>query len=484
MKAESKLFPYKIQAQCQSAIGVLKRTNDNLLLTKEKVAAFVNDKEMKSVSFGELKKQCGNYLDIIDLLIDANEQDIADFQILDEAVGTDNLIGSIILSNQEKYMQMRDNMEQSAEKYRSMAACSLSPTFCEYYLQIASFYQEMGEQYNEEFLFWIAREELYDSIETTTSGLFTTSAANKSIISICLSNVQQTFELGTDYNPNISCVSAFIDEKIIKEDLNVESGLKLLDEYLIQLGNFSIKERAVLLYEIYENEQERLCSLPNITSIAGTEAGIVNMKAMIDKYKSLRICFNEELYEKSKIYRRTADYIKEIESSYKGERLEEILVAYNKNYDVYLDISKSTNVPTEVIAAIHYREAEKDFINGTCNVYLQNGQELGKETTIVPIGIYYDNFEEASIATFQTDYMKGKIDELELMSNSKDLTAMVTLSILHNGWGNNNGKTSYGYAGTNIYEGGAYTVDGEFDESAVDKRLGTYVIIKYLLENG
>lgn len=118
---------------------------------------------------------------------------------------------------------------------------------------------------------------MYDSIESTTSGLFTVSGTSKSIISICLSSVQKSFQLNLGYNSNISCISGLIDEKMIKEDLNAEQGIKLLDEYLIQSGNFSIKERVAFLYEIYQKEPERLSSLPNIISVAGMQAGIANI---------------------------------------------------------------------------------------------------------------------------------------------------------------------------------------------------------------
>ena len=119
MTRASKLYPSAIQAQCQSVIDILHADNANLLATSASVSAFVDDIEIESISFDQLKLQCSNYIDVINSIIEVNNSDIADYQTLSGAVGSEVLEGDVIITNQEKYARLRDGAYERESKIRS-----------------------------------------------------------------------------------------------------------------------------------------------------------------------------------------------------------------------------------------------------------------------------------------------------------------------------------------------------------------------------
>lgn len=58
---------------------------------------------------------------------------------------------------------------------------------------------------------------------------------------------------------------------------------------------------------------------------------------------------------------------------------------------------------------------------------------------------------------------------------------MVAYTVLYNGW-NNKGKSSYAFNGTDIFSGGLYTSDHNYNAAAKDQNCGTYLVLKSLLE--
>ena len=214
---------------------------------------------------------------------------------------------------------------------------------------------------------------------------------------------------------------------------------------------------------------------------------LVNKVTITDNVSSTyeEITFNKDLYDNNKFYKKTADYISQISEI--DESWDEVLVKF---HDVYLEneerykvLSNSCGIPPELIAAIHYRENTVDYMSGSFNVYLHNGDELGKESTKAPYPNLYNEgeFDAAAIDAMTGDYFKGRAQQLCLTSESKDLTSMVTFSVLYNGW-QNGGLSNYAYSGTDIYTKGKYSEDYQYDSESVDQNCGTYLLLKELLE--
>ena len=285
MTRASKLYPSAIQAQCQSAIAILQADNEKLLTTSASVSAFVEDKEIISVSFDQLKLQCSNYVDAINSIIEVNNMDIADYQTLSSAVGSENLEGDVIITNQEKYARLRDEAYERESIYRSQAASDMDAGLKALHYAMAEFCHYQGDFYEERYQYWVEKEVLYDSIESSTSGLFTGSGAMRSALISLLVGLSESFHLNTGYNPSGMTVIKHQIARIKQGEIDFANGMKAFEEYLDESGRFTIEERNAIIERIKSQApKERILALSNIISVAGDEAGNVNIEEMIALY--------------------------------------------------------------------------------------------------------------------------------------------------------------------------------------------------------
>ena len=147
--------------------------------------------------------------------------------------------------------------------------------------------------------------------------------------------------------------------------------------------------------------------------------------------------------------------------------LDKFKANYEANMDKYQKVEDATGVPAELIAAIHWRESTGNF-----NTYLHNGQPLGQVTTLVPKGIYFEDWTEAAIDAISS-HNPEIIDE-------NDVTTLYEYAERYNGTGyRKRGVNSpYVWSGTTNYSSGKYVKDGVYDPSAVDKQLGVAVMLQ------
>ena len=184
---------------------------------------------------------------------------------------------------------------------------------------------------------------------------------------------------------------------------------------------------------------------------------------------------DKKLYDTSKVYAHEVDLVNQITSVNKEKfkwDIDNFKRIYQGNKETYERISEKTGIPPELIAALHYRESGCNF-----NTYLHNGQKLGKTTTIVPKGIYFEDFTEAAIDALSR---KSSVrDEFQLTFDCNDIAKMMAFAERYNGLGYYNKKrvSPYVYSGTNVYTGGKYVSDGVYDSNTVDKQPGVYILI-------
>ncbi|RYZ44681.1 MAG: hypothetical protein EOO72_05650, partial [Myxococcaceae bacterium] len=145
------------------------------------------------------------------------------------------------------------------------------------------------------------------------------------------------------------------------------------------------------------------------------------------------------------------------------------------------EVARKADLPPALVAGIWYREASlKD------GVYLHNGQELGKTTTIVPKGVFFrkDQFVDAAVDALRKHSKDQKA--LGLNYNSTDMGAIASYAEAYNGFGyrNKGVTTPYAFAGTDQYKGGMYVKDGDFKANVYDKRLGVMAVaLEYMKTN-
>ena len=185
---------------------------------------------------------------------------------------------------------------------------------------------------------------------------------------------------------------------------------------------------------------------------------------------------------------KNVDSIVALNPKFDAER-DNFRIAYEKNIERYKELAEETGVPPELIAIIHYRENSGDYLNGSFNVYLHNGEQLGNVTVKEPKNIIFYDFNLAAI-----DAINKKKDYKEkyyLTSDSKDIVAMMCFAEVYNGLGYyNNGHISpYLYSGTNVYISGKYVEEknaaGEYisvyKEDVVDEQIGVYILLNSIL---
>lgn len=180
----------------------------------------------------------------------------------------------------------------------------------------------------------------------------------------------------------------------------------------------------------------------------------------------------KELYEKHQKEMEKAKQ-KELSKSQQAD-----LDKFKKNYEAhkseYESVAQQTDMPPELVAALHWREASGNF--GT---YLHQGDPLGKPATHVPSNIPVFQKDEWDKAAAHALNLKKKCkEEMGMNKDTKDKAKMAAFAERYNGMGyNNKGVTSpYVYSGMDNYTSGKYVADGVYSAGTVDQQLGVVTL--------
>lgn len=162
--------------------------------------------------------------------------------------------------------------------------------------------------------------------------------------------------------------------------------------------------------------------------------------------------------------------------SYHKRDLQRFYENYKANKARYDRVSAKTGIPSELIAALHWRESTGDF-----SKYLHQGDPLGKPARRVPknIPVFHD-WEKAAVHALT---MKESIrDRLGITSTTTDPAALATFAEYYNGLGYYyKGRPSpYVFSGTDQYTSGKYIRDGVYSSRVRDRQLGVMAMIQYI----
>ena len=151
---------------------------------------------------------------------------------------------------------------------------------------------------------------------------------------------------------------------------------------------------------------------------------------------------------------------------------------YQANKARYEAVAEKTDMPPELIAALHWRESTGNF--GT---YLHQGDPLGKPARRIPnnIPVFHD-WESAAIHAIN---LKKGIQQrfgITKATGQSDPAALSTYAEYYNGKGyfNKSRPSPYVFSGTSSYQSGKYVADGKYDPNAVDRQLGVYSMLSNL----
>ena len=148
---------------------------------------------------------------------------------------------------------------------------------------------------------------------------------------------------------------------------------------------------------------------------------------------------------------------------------------------LYAAVAQATQIPPELVAALHWRECSGDF-----NAYLHNGDPMtnaGGEnipTVNEPAGILCHSWTTAAIDAINREATAKAQSGIEDWTS--DLACMCIFAEYYNGEGyrERGVPDPYVLAGTSGYAAGKYVADGHYDPQAVDQQLGVLVMLKAL----
>jgi lysozyme family protein len=146
---------------------------------------------------------------------------------------------------------------------------------------------------------------------------------------------------------------------------------------------------------------------------------------------------------------------------------------FTQNRARYDDVSRRTNMPPELIAALHWRES-----NGNFNTYMHQGDPLGRPAVNVPRNIpVFHRWEDSAVHAL--GMKQNHQQALGLTRDNRDMASWASYSEIYNGLGyHNRGMPSpYVYSGTNRYDRGKYVRDGVFDPNTRDRQNGVMALV-------
>lgn len=196
MNENSYLNPTKIKEECDSAIQKLENDNEAIRVAENSLNTFLNDSEIKSEAFDALKFQMSDYITVLQAMRTANNSDIADFTILKSSVGDEVLIGGNILKQKAAALRQKAADEETAQEYEREANKAFWPWESRYYSWKANQYWNMAEIDQRLYLMWQEKEDRYDEIEGTTSGLFLETNAMRAAAEAGLCAINNAFQNG------------------------------------------------------------------------------------------------------------------------------------------------------------------------------------------------------------------------------------------------------------------------------------------------
>ena len=246
MTNRDKLNPGTIKNQCMMAKRDASNDINTLNSNKSAMNAFVNDTQIKSVSFDQMKLQINCYNEAIDTMISANNKFISECESLEGAVGDEVLIGETILTNKKKNKETSDKMYEKAHHYAMMAASAILPSIAAMYMAMAAFFRGLGDIYFAIYLYWLGKEQKFDSIEASTADLFSDFSSYSGDIQAKFNALNGSFVLGEGFNPAVNSQTLLGALNPYEVNLNTGNSLSGIKSYPIyDMVDFAISQVGV-----------------------------------------------------------------------------------------------------------------------------------------------------------------------------------------------------------------------------------------------
>lgn len=228
------LYPDRIKEDCIRKTEIIIEECGNIEELYELVRAFINDEEIISNKFDDLRIQLRGYLTAIKLLEQSMLVQMQDLNVLKNAVGYETLLGTIIKPNMRRALQRYKDYMELAKQYSNYAQSAVSPSLSSYYIQTSLSYKNLAMVWYGIYEQWKQKEILYDSIDYATRGLFC-NTGELSVIDMGLDCMNSSYN-GNDYDGEgiynwINSALDYVKPQWIFEKMNI-NGSSVQEIYL------------------------------------------------------------------------------------------------------------------------------------------------------------------------------------------------------------------------------------------------------------
>lgn len=475
--------PSEIAVQTAEMTNALEQDNESLQTALRRLTGFQTEEELSSLAWNSLKGRAAYLCLILQGLICANEAMIEDNRQLNNL--TDSILGNepfygesiaAVLTFQQGIMATYERRVTNLQRIsRRMIGARLSTALVERSLvqakEIVSSAQQIIAQCMEQ-------RERVEQFLSATANLYEYADALYSNVAQGITALEQSGASVDSAVPAMSWTQAL-------NGAWEERRLKRLDSGNVSASVTDGKAMPHLIAGVFRVMEEYETDGMDSAG-GGTQNAVINsvtkvLNAMEEQEENRMEQERDSIpVHLQKYYDHNLALISQIEQLNENHMFDYDIYNFKKIYDenreVYNELSLQTNVPPELIAAIHYRESAGNF-----NTYLHNGQALGTPTTIIPQGRLFYDFSEAAI-----DALNGTQREKGIyLSCDSSLALMMTFTEVYNGTGYTDYRDiacPYLYSGTDIYTSGKYTSDHYFDSEAIDRQPGVYLLIMSLRE--
>ena len=157
--------------------------------------------------------------------------------------------------------------------------------------------------------------------------------------------------------------------------------------------------------------------------------------------------------------------------------LQQFLKHYGENKARYEAVGKKTGLPADLVAALHWREA-----NGRFDRLMSNGDPLDKKSTKYPKDGPYASWEDSAFAALNAADKQENRKTSGLDKDPNDIVALASFAELWNGLGyyDRGVPSPYVFSGTDVYSKGKYIADGKYDADVVDRQIGVIPMLVQL----
>ena len=169
--------------------------NSKLEALASQIGTVQSDTVIKGKSFDTAKETMSGFTGVLRLMRAANDADLADYNTLRSAVGSENLIGSKIIPAMLKAKENMEKYQARADFYRSLAGSCL-PMLRDFYISMATMFDELANIQKIIYGIWKKKSQTFDEINASTANLFTASVALRNGIVNVLSGLDKVYGSG------------------------------------------------------------------------------------------------------------------------------------------------------------------------------------------------------------------------------------------------------------------------------------------------